>query len=168
MSKKIPSHLETQFANIWQQQYPQLSLIAEHAPARPRRYRIDFADPSRKIGIEVQGGIWQNLGGHSGGAGVTGDIEKFCFLAAIGWRIFPLASKHLVPGNPYLQLIANAIEYSPICTGTTDAQLMAIIGWDSIDRIVACQSSCKTIDFRHIQKYWRFDKVDRLWHPVDM
>lgn len=162
---KNPSHLESQFASIWQYTYPQIDLEAEYVPARPRKYRIDFADADRKIGIEIQGGIWSRRSGHTGGSGVTSDAEKFCFLAAIGWRIFPLIDKHLTIGSPQLALIARAIEDSPKCAGYSDAQVATIVGWDSVDRVIACRANVKSKDRSRLARYWVFDETYDRWHP---
>lgn len=51
-----------------------------------RRFRFDFAWPTFKLLLEVQGGTWIN-GSHSRGAGVARDCEKGCLAVVEGWRV---------------------------------------------------------------------------------
>lgn len=59
---------------------------AEYRFYDKRRWRFDFAIPSRKIAIEIEGGVWTN-GRHTRGKGYIGDMEKYNFAALLGWRI---------------------------------------------------------------------------------
>lgn len=51
-----------------------------------RRFRLDFAFPEYKIGIEIQGGIWLN-GYHNRGQGQNNDAEKNNLAVLDGWKI---------------------------------------------------------------------------------
>lgn len=52
-----------------------------------RQWRIDFAWPSLKLAVEIEGGIWTR-GRHTRGAGVKADMEKYNVLSAVmGWRL---------------------------------------------------------------------------------
>jgi hypothetical protein len=50
-----------------------------------RKWRFDFAWPEQRVYLEVQGGIWIS-GGHSRGAGMKRDWEKFNAATVLGWR----------------------------------------------------------------------------------
>lgn len=52
---------------------------------KKRRFRIDFAWPSLKIAVEVDGGTWTN-GCHVRGAGFHNNAVKRNMLAVRGWR----------------------------------------------------------------------------------
>jgi very-short-patch-repair endonuclease len=52
-----------------------------------RRWRFDFAIPSRYIAIEIEGGVWSG-GRHTRGSGYLADIEKYNEAARLGWRVF--------------------------------------------------------------------------------
>lgn len=52
-----------------------------------RKWRFDFADPARKIAVEIDGGVFVR-GRHSRGAGYRSDCEKLNAAAALGWRVF--------------------------------------------------------------------------------
>lgn len=51
-----------------------------------RRWRFDFALPTFKVAIEVEGGVW-TAGRHTRPRGFLGDIEKYNAAAALGWRV---------------------------------------------------------------------------------
>lgn len=51
-----------------------------------RRWRFDYAIPSHKIALEVEGGVFSK-GRHTRGAGFIGDIEKYNEAARLGWRV---------------------------------------------------------------------------------
>ena len=51
-----------------------------------RAWRIDFAWPSRKLAVEIDGGIWTN-GSHSRGSGLMRNMEKRNAMAVLGWRL---------------------------------------------------------------------------------
>jgi hypothetical protein len=60
--------------------------VREHRFAPPRRWRFDFAWPSLKVAIEVQGGIWTQ-GRHTQGAALLKEWEKLNTAALAGWRV---------------------------------------------------------------------------------
>ena len=51
-----------------------------------RRWRFDYAIPSHKIALEVEGGVFSK-GRHTRGAGFIGDIEKYNEATRLGWRV---------------------------------------------------------------------------------
>ena len=54
------------------------------APKLPSRR--DFAWPSAKLGVEIEGGIYSR-GRHGRGSGIAADIEKGNALTLLGWRL---------------------------------------------------------------------------------
>lgn len=71
----------------------------EHAFHPGRRWRFDFAYPDRKIGIEVEGGIWRQGGGaHSHPLNILRDIEKYNAAAVLGWRILRFTTEDVSNG----------------------------------------------------------------------
>jgi very-short-patch-repair endonuclease len=72
-----------------------------------RRWRIDFAFPAQKVGLEVDGGIW-TAGRHTRGAGWSKDTEKLNTLAAMGWRMLRCTPTQLADGS-ILPLLAQAL-----------------------------------------------------------
>jgi very-short-patch-repair endonuclease len=76
-----------------------------------RRWRFDFAWPSHKIALEVEGGVWTS-GRHTRGGGFLADCEKYNEAAALGWRLIRVQPKELA-NFATLDLIARAIAWTP-------------------------------------------------------
>lgn len=57
-----------------------------------RRWSADFAIPSRKLLVEIEGGVWSG-GRHTSGAGFMGDMEKYNAAAALGYRVLRFVPK---------------------------------------------------------------------------
>lgn len=58
----------------------------EHRFDPIRRWRFDYAWPSAKVALEVDGSIWTN-GRHTRGSGWLKDTEKLNRAAVLGWRM---------------------------------------------------------------------------------
>jgi len=58
-----------------------------------RQFRLDFADPINKIGLEVQGAIWsKGKSAHNSGTGINRDAEKINLGHMHDWRLFQFTS----------------------------------------------------------------------------
>lgn len=60
--------------------------IIEHKFHDTRLWRFDYAWPSRRVALEVEGAVWTN-GRHSRGSGKVKDMEKYSEAACLGWRL---------------------------------------------------------------------------------
>lgn len=69
--------------------------IREYRFHPTRKWRIDyfFQANGRKVGLEVEGGVWTG-GRHTRGAGFKGDMEKYNAAASMGITIV-----RVVPGD---------------------------------------------------------------------
>ena len=67
-----------------QQQLPQP--VAEFRFHASRKWRFDYAWPTYRVALEVEGGVWTG-GAHGRGTGITRDIEKYNYAAAMGWLV---------------------------------------------------------------------------------
>jgi hypothetical protein len=100
------SALEDQFHGLWQKHCPQLILEREFSDIdawekdyqeryakskRSKRYRLDFAHPLSRTGIEIQGGVY-NRGRHVTGSGYERDCRKYNLAYTSGWTIFLLTA----------------------------------------------------------------------------
>jgi len=48
--------------------------VRQHRHIEGRQFRLDFADPVNRVGIEVQGGIWMpGKSGHNWGTGIEAE-----------------------------------------------------------------------------------------------
>lgn len=71
----------------------QFDLPAAYEKRQPKKWRLDWAWPALKIGVEIDGGIWQQNsdgsrgGRHNHGAGMLADYEKRFALFQQGWRV---------------------------------------------------------------------------------
>lgn len=63
-----------------------------------RRWRFDYAFVDRKIGVEIEGGIWSG-GRHTRGGGFLGDMEKYNEAGKMGWTVFRFTPQQLKKGE---------------------------------------------------------------------
>jgi hypothetical protein len=63
-----------------------------------RKWRFDFAWPSMRLALEVEGGIWTG-GAHGRGTGISRDIEKYNYATAMGWAIIRTTPSKLSTGE---------------------------------------------------------------------
>ena len=59
-----------------------------------RRWKFDYAIPTHKVAIEVEGGVWIQ-GRHTRGSGFVKDMEKYNEATALGWRILRCEPKDI-------------------------------------------------------------------------
>lgn len=60
-----------------------------------RKFRFDYAIPSKKIAIEQEGGAWTN-GRHTRGKGYTSDMEKYNLATSMGWRVLRFTPEQMM------------------------------------------------------------------------
>jgi len=63
-----------------------------------RMWRLDFAWPEQKIGVEIEGGVWTG-GRHSTGVGFTLDCEKYAEAMCLGWTILRVTGSQVQNGQ---------------------------------------------------------------------
>lgn len=73
-----------------------------------RRWRFDYCWVSKKIALEVEGGIWIN-GRHNRGSGFIKDMEKYNNAALLGYRIIKCTPTSLV-SIENIELIKNILK----------------------------------------------------------
>jgi len=61
--------------------------VREHVFHDDRGWRLDFAWPSRRVAVEMQGGTWTQ-GRHTRGQGYEDDCEKLAEAQLLGWIVF--------------------------------------------------------------------------------
>ena len=120
------SALEDQFLSLWQAHCPQLIFEREFSDIaaweadyqeryakskRSKRYRLDFAHPDSRTGVEIQGGVY-NRGRHVTGSGYERDCRKYNLAYTSGWTIFLLTSQ-MAKDAYWHALIAAHIAASP-------------------------------------------------------
>lgn len=70
----------------------------EYVFARPRKWRFDFAWPTVKLAVEVEGGIYVT-GRHSRGAGFEADCEKYNEAALHDWLVLRVTPDQIKDGR---------------------------------------------------------------------
>ena len=68
-----------------------------------RRWRIDFAFPDERVGVEVEGGTWSG-GRHTRGSGFAADCEKYAEAMCLGWRVLRVTGDQVKSGEARLWL----------------------------------------------------------------
>jgi very-short-patch-repair endonuclease len=63
-----------------------------------RKWRFDFAIPSHKIAIEIEGGLYIG-GGHSRGKGYEANLEKYNTAVKMGWRVLRYSTDMVMAGT---------------------------------------------------------------------
>lgn len=76
---------------------------AEYRFHPERRWRFDYAFPSQKIGVEIEGGVW-NRGRHTRAVGFIGDMEKYNEAGRLGWRVFRFTPQQFNKGEAFALL----------------------------------------------------------------
>ena len=111
-----PSLLEQEFDNLWAF-LKQPALKPEIPFDDERGWRIDRADDVAKVGVELEGGIW-NQGRHTRPEGYEEDCRKYNAATARGWLIFRITAG-MLHNDPIgsLQPIIDAIKRA---RGVTD------------------------------------------------
>jgi len=85
-----------------------LGFEREHRFHPTRRWRFDFANPAKKIAIELHGAIFTQ-GRHSRGAGIEGDMEKINEAQMLGWDVLCF-SGGMVKSGEALQTLERYLE----------------------------------------------------------
>lgn len=89
------SDLERQFLVDWRSVYPTFLPINNYEFHPVRKWRFDFAWPSHKVAVEIQG-----MGaGHCSLDGMTKDYDKHMGATHFNWKVIYLTKNHLLPGN---------------------------------------------------------------------
>ena len=69
-----------------------------------RKWRSDFAIPSLKILIEIEGAVWTN-GRHTRGKGFINDMEKYNTATALGWRLIRILPNDYESALKFIKMI---------------------------------------------------------------
>lgn len=68
-----------------------------------RKWRFDFAFPSEKVAVEVEGGIFVK-GAHTRGAHFRSDCEKYSAAAELGWAVLRYTDREIKSGAAIAQV----------------------------------------------------------------
>ena len=74
------------FVQILQKNHEGLDIVKEFQFHPERKWRFDYAIPSLRIAIEIDGAVW-TYGRHNNAKGYIGDMEKLNTAASMGWLV---------------------------------------------------------------------------------
>ena len=108
MAKKAASKAPDLFLKLLQSRFKGVEIEKEFRFHPTRRWRFDYAVPSLKIAVEVDGGVWTG-GRHINPAGYINDMEKLNNAAAMGWLVLRITTDDRFAIKTY-ELIKQTIE----------------------------------------------------------
>jgi very-short-patch-repair endonuclease len=92
------SVLEEEFA--WQLSTILINPDREYRAIEGRKFRYDFAIPSKRLLIEIQGGTWSaSTMAHNSGSGIRRDCEKLNLAQLAGWRVLHFTADMVHDGS---------------------------------------------------------------------
>lgn len=102
--KQLSVH-EQAFAIAWNDEYPNIDLIAHYRFMAPlRQFEFDFTHIDSMVAIEIEGGNYRppagkKTGGHRSITGFNRDLEKYFIAATRGWFVLRLSSNMITIKN---------------------------------------------------------------------
>jgi very-short-patch-repair endonuclease len=84
-----------------------------------RMWRVDFAWPSLRVAVEIEGAIWTG-GRHTRGAGVLGDMDKYNSLSVMGWKLLRFDGGAVRKGRAAVEVAALVRELMASADDRTD------------------------------------------------
>jgi very-short-patch-repair endonuclease len=79
-----------------------------------RGWKSDFAYPSHRLLIEIEGGIWRRGGGaHSHPSNILRDIEKYNAAALLGFYVLRFSDRE-IKDQSCIETVRNFLETHPI------------------------------------------------------
>jgi len=82
----MPKKIESDFFIMTCKNLGLFEFIPEYKFHPTRKWRIDYADPFIKLGVEIQGAVW-TIGRHNRPTGYIKDMEKFNAMNELGWHL---------------------------------------------------------------------------------
>lgn len=70
-----------------------------------RKWRFDFAVPGKKLGVEIEGGIWTQ-GRHNRGSGYEKDLRKYNSAARLGWIVLRFTTAMVMSAEAINEVVA--------------------------------------------------------------
>lgn len=107
--KTTPSPQSSLFLRLLQTQFDGMA-TAEYRFHPVRLWRFDYALPSYRVAIEVEGGVW-TAGRHIRPQGFLGDVEKYNAAATLGWRILRTTPQDML-SSAFVETIREACNAS--------------------------------------------------------
>lgn len=107
--KKLPDPTADLFTRLVKSDL-RLECVKEYRFFPERRWRFDYAIPSEKIAIEVEGGVYTQ-GRHTRPLGFLGDMEKYNTATSLGWKLLRVTPNTLL-SRTTLDLVRETVRNS--------------------------------------------------------
>lgn len=88
----------TLYAHVKQELQKLGEVKTEYQFLEKRKFRFDYAVPSLKIAIEINGGQFVNGRHNRGGAGYEADLEKLNLAQLEGWKVLQFTYQQIAKG----------------------------------------------------------------------
>lgn len=95
------------FKRYLETELPGIEVIKELPFHSTRKWRFDYAIPSVKVAIEIDGGVWE-YGRHNRPEGYIDDMEKLNTAASMGWLVLRFTTDDRLKATT-LELIRNTV-----------------------------------------------------------
>lgn len=95
------------FKKCLEAELPGVEVVKELPFHDTRKWRFDYAIPSVKVAIEIDGGVWE-YGRHNRPQGYINDMEKLNTAASMGWLVLRFTTDDRLKAAT-LELIRNTV-----------------------------------------------------------
>lgn len=95
------------FKRYLETELPGVEVVKELPFHDARKWRFDYAMPSVKVAIEIDGGVWE-YGRHNRPQGYINDMEKLNTAASMGWLVLRFTTDDRLKAAT-LELIRNTV-----------------------------------------------------------
>ena len=96
------------FLKMLKAEFKGVEVVKEFRFHETRKWRFDYAFPSHKVAIEVDGGVWTG-GRHINPQGYINDMEKLNTAASMGWLMLRITTDDRFSRKTY-ELIKNTLK----------------------------------------------------------
>lgn len=101
--QELGSHLEREFETLAQRMGIADGMLKNFQFADGRKWAFDFAWPSKRVAVEIEGGIFSG-GRHVRGKGYENDCEKYNTAEILGWKLLRFTAGMLKDGRAASQI----------------------------------------------------------------
>ena len=106
--KVIRIQMPDLFLKLLKAEFKGVEVVKEFRFHEKRKWRFDYAFPSHKVAIEVDGGVWTG-GRHINPQGYINDMEKLNTASSMGWLVLRITTDDRFSRKTY-ELIKNTLE----------------------------------------------------------
>ena len=121
---KLVADLFARHCELFRVQRPERELL--FAQSIGRRWRFDFAWPSHKLAVEIEGLVVMRINGelvckgrHASISGFKEDCEKYAWATVLGWRVMRFEQSQ-VKDKTAINMVTRAMAALPVIASTAE------------------------------------------------